>query len=121
MAEQNVTNLAKQLKYTGKGYLDFKAQPANTLEELKERLKNNNELKLGMTVTVLNVDTDNVPVDYWYFHPFNEVTGEFDYDAAPDWYPKVNGGKTGDELFWEDGAASITDPDFEAWKDEGVE
>ena len=121
MAEANVTNMTKQLKYTGKGYLDYKMQPVNTVAELLEKFKNRNELKLGMTVTVLNENGDNVPVDYWYYHPFDDVTGTFDVTAPPDWYPKVYEGQIGGDIYWEDGAASIYDPDFEAWKDDGIE
>ena len=119
MADANVTNMTKQLKYTGKGYLDNKMQPLDTLAELRAKFTNRNELKLGMVVTVLNTDTDNKPIDYWYYHPYNEVTGEYDMTAAPNWYPKP-GSEVGRSLYWEDGA-EMTDPDFEAWKDAGVE
>ena len=121
MAEANVTNMTKQLKYTGKGYLDNKMQPLNTLAELEAKFTNRNELKLGMVVTVLNTDTDNVPVDYWYYHPYNEETGTFNMSAAPDWYPKVYpGGAVSGDIFWQDGAAPGS-ADFEAWKDGGIE
>lgn len=119
MADANVTNMTKQLKYTGKGYLDNKMQPLDTLAELRAKFTNRNELKLGMVVTVLNTDTDNKPIDYWYYHPYNEVTGEYDMSAAPNWYPKP-GSEVGGSLYWEDGA-EMTDPDFEAWKDAGIE
>ena len=39
--------------------------------------------------------------------------------AAPNWYPKP-GSEVGGALYWEDGA-EMTDPDFEAWKDAGIE
>ena len=58
-----VTNMTKQLRYTGKGYLDYKMQPVNTVAELTSKFTSINELKLGMVVTVLNTDSDNVPVD----------------------------------------------------------
>ena len=54
MADPKVTNMTKQLKYTGKGYLDYKMQPVDTVAELNSKFTNKNELKLGMTVTVLN-------------------------------------------------------------------
>ena len=121
MAEANVTNLTKQIKFTGKGYLDYKMQPVNTVAELKEKLVNWNELKLGLTVTVLNEEGDNMPKDYWYYYPFDDVSGKFDTTVPPDWYPKIYGGETGGDLFWVDGAESIYSPDFEAWKDAGIE
>jgi len=121
MADANVTNMTKQLKYTGKGYLDYKMQPVNTVAELNDKFKNNNELKLGLVVTVLNGGGAGVPVDYWYYHPYDEVTGTYDTTAAPLWYPKRYPGEAGEGIiYWEDGAA-YGDPDYEAWKDEGVE
>ena len=121
MATANVTNMTKQLKYTGKGYLDYKMQPVDTVAELREKFTNRNELKLGLTVTVLNPNGDNVPVDYWYYHPYNEETGTYNMSAQPDWYPKVYpGGAVPGELYWEDGAA-MGSADFEAWKDAGIE
>ena len=119
MADANVTNMTKQLKYTGKGYLDYKMQPVNTFAELENKFKNNNELKLGMVVTVLNTDTDNIPVDYWYYHPYDDVSRAFDITTPPSWYPKPSG-QIGSGLYWEDGA-EMSDPDFEGWKDEGIE
>lgn len=121
MADANVTNMTKQLKFTGKGYLDYKMQPVNTVAELNEKFKNNNELKLGMVVTVLNGGGPNVPVDYWYYHPYNEATGTYDTSTPPSWQPKRYPGSGSGEIYWEDGAATITDPDFEAWKDSGIE
>lgn len=117
-----VTNVTSQIKYTGKGYLDHKMQPVNTVAELKAKFTNKNELKLGMVVTVLNENGDNVPVDYWYYHPYYEATGTYDMTAAPDWYPKVYPGGSGEpgEIYWEDGAP-MSSPDFEEWKDAGIE
>lgn len=121
MADASVTNMTKQLKYTGKGYLDYKMQPVNTVAELKSKFTNKNELKLGMVVTVLNQNGDNIPVDYWYYHPYDEETGTYNTSAAPDWYPKVYPGSSeGGEVFWEDGAAPGS-ADYEAWKDGGIE
>ena len=121
MATPNVANITKQHKYTGKGYLDYKMQPVDTVEELKSKFSNRNELKLGLTVTVLNPGGDNVPADYWYYYPFNDETGTFDTTAFPGWYPKVIEGQTGGDLFWIDGVASADAPDYEAWKDAGIE
>ena len=61
MAE--ATNMTSQLKYTGKGYLDYKMQPVSTLAELKEKFKKTSEVKLGLTVTVLNGGGTNIPLD----------------------------------------------------------
>ena len=119
MADANVTNLTKQLKYTGKGYLDNKMQPVDTVSELNSKFTNRNELKLGMVVTVLNGGGANIPVDYWYYYPYNEATESYDTSVAPSWQPKVYPGK-GSSLYWEDGA-EMSDPDFEAWKDAGIE
>lgn len=121
MATANVTNMTKQLKFTGKGYLDYKMQPVETVEELNDKFKNNNELKLGLTVTVLNGAGENVPLDYWYYFPFDDETGTFDTSVPPVWCPKVNGGQTGGDIFWQDGGESTSSPDFEAWKDAGIE
>lgn len=121
MADANVTNLTKQLKYTGKGYLDNKMQPVNTVAELKSKFTKKNELTLGMVVTVLNPDGDNKPVDYWYYHPYNEETETYDMSAAPDWYPKnYPGGGGPGEIYWQDGAEPGT-AGYEAWKDAGIE
>ena len=121
MADPKVTDMTKQFKYTGKGYLDNKMQPVDTVAELKSKFVKKNELKLGLVVTVLNPDGDNKPVDYWYYHPYDEATGTYDTSAAPDWYPKpyLGSGGTGD-IFWQDGAASGT-AGYEAWKDAGIE
>ena len=116
-----VTNMTKQLRYTGKGYLDYKMQPVNTVAELTSKFTSINELKLGMVVTVLNTDSDNVPVDYWYYYPYNEETGTYDTSATPVWYPKnyPGGGSGPGEIYWEDGAAPGT-AGYEAWKDGGI-
>ena len=113
------TNMTSQLKYTGKGYLDYKTQPVSTVAELKDKLKKTSELKLGMTVTVLNGDGTNTPVDYWYYYPYDEETETFDTTRPANWYPKrytADGGK----IYWEDGAEPGS-ADFEAWKDAGIE
>ena len=111
------TNMTKQLKYTGKGYIDYKMQPVDTVAELKEKFKNNNELKLGLTVTVLNNDGDNVPVDYWYYFPYNDETESFDTSVAPNWYPKIINASGSGRVLWEDGGEGA---DFEAWKEDCV-
>ena len=94
---------------------------ATTVAELKSKFVKKNELKLGLVVTVLNPDGDNKPVDYWYYHPYDETTESYDTTAAPDWYPKPypGSGGTGD-IFWQDGAAPGT-AGYEAWKDAGIE
>lgn len=121
MAEANVTNLTKQLKYTGKGYIDNKMQPVNTVAELKSKFTKKNELTLGLVVTVLNPDGDNKPVDYWYYHPYDEATDTYDMSAAPDWYPKnYPGGAGPGEIYWQDGGEPGA-ADYEAWKDAGIE
>lgn len=122
MATASVTNMTKQLKYTGKGYLDYKMQPVNTVAELTSKFTNKNELKLGMVVTVLNGGGANIPVDYWYYYPYNEETEQYDTTVQPAWYPKVYpGGESGPgEIYWQDGAEPGS-ADFEAWKDQGIE
>ena len=118
MADPKVTDMTKQFKYTGKGYLDNKMQPVDTVAELKSKFVKKNELKLGLVVTVLNPDGDNKPVDYWYYHPYDEATGTYDTSAAPDWYPKNYNGSG--KICWEDGGEP-TAADYEAWKDAGIE
>lgn len=55
-----IINYTDQLKYTGKGYLDAKMMPVNTVDDLKAiSLTQRFE---GFTVTVLN---DGNPQDYW--------------------------------------------------------
>lgn len=122
MADPNVTNMTKQLKYTGKGYLDYKMQPVDTVAELRAKFTNRNELKLGLTVTVLNANGDNKPVDYWYYHPYNEETETYNMSVPPDWYPKVfpGGGSGPGEIYWQDGGEPGA-ADYEAWKDAGIE
>lgn len=117
-----VTNMTKQLKYTGEGYLDYKMQPVSTVAELTSKFTNRNELKLGMTVTVINGGGPNVPVDYWYYYPYDEETGTYDTSAVPSWHPKVypGGGSGPGDIFWEDGGEPGT-VEYEAWKDAGVE
>lgn len=119
MAEANVTNMTKQLKYTGKGYLDNKTQPVETVAELKAKFTNRNELKLGMVVTVLNEGGEHNPVDYWYYYPYDEETGTYDTSVAPGWNPKIYPGN-GAQLFWEDGGEPGS-ADYETWKDSGIE
>ena len=72
-----------------------------------------------MVVTVLNGGGANIPVDYWYYYPYDEATESYDTSVAPSWQPKVYPGN-GSGLYWEDGA-EMSDPDFEAWKDAGIE
>ena len=122
MADAKTTNMTKQLKYTGKGYLDYKMQPVGTLAELNSKFTNRNELKLGIVVTVLNGGGENIPVDYWYYYPYDEATGTFDTSVAPSWQPKVypGSGSGPGEIFWEDGGEPGT-AEYEAWKDGGIE
>lgn len=118
-----VTNMTKQLKYTGEGYLDYKMQPVNTVAELTSKFTSQSELKLGMVVTVLNGGGTNVPVDYWYYYPYDEETETYNTSVPPSWQPKVypgDGGSVAGDIYWEDGAAPGT-ADYEAWKDEGIE
>ena len=119
MASEAVS-MTNQLKFTGKGYLDYKMQPVNTVSELSSKFISS-ELKPGMVVTVLNENGDNVPCDYWYYYPYDEETGTYDKTQRPTWYPKIYpGGGEGGEIFWQDGAAPGTQG-YEAWKDEGIE
>ena len=122
MADANVTNMTKQLKYAGKGYLDYKMQPVNTVAELNAKFTNRNELKLGMVVTVLNGGGENIPVDYWYYYPYDEETKTYDTSVTPSWQPKVYPGGSSEpaEIFWEDGGEPGT-AEYEAWKDNGIE
>lgn len=122
MADAKVTNLTKQLKYTGKGYIDNKMQPVETVAELESKFAKKNELTLGLVVTVLNPNGDDKPVDYWYYYPYDATTEEYDTTAEPNWYPKeYPGGSAGPgEVYWEDGGEPGT-VDFEAWKDAGIE
>lgn len=114
--------MTKQLKYTGEGYLDYKMQPVNTVAELTSKFTSQSELKLGMAVTVLNGGGTNVPVDYWYYYPYDETTGTYDTSVAPSWQPKVYpGGAAGPgDIYWQDGGEPGA-ADFEAWKDAGIE
>lgn len=122
MADAKVTNLTKQLKYTGKGYLDNKMQPVETVAELNSKFTNKNELKLGMVVTVLNGGGTNIPVDYWYYYPYDEETKTYNTSVAPSWLPKVYPGDESahGDIFWEDGGEPGS-AEYEAWKDAGVE
>lgn len=116
------SNITQQLRYTGKGYVDEKMQPLNNVSDLNTKFKNNNELKLGLTVTILNGGGPNIPVDYWYYYPYNEETGTFDTTAPANWYPKIFSFTGGEgEIYWEDGGESPASADFEAWKDGGIE
>lgn len=114
-----ISDIAKQLKYTGPGYVDDKLQPVKNVSDLHTKFKSESELKLGMTVVVLNGGGTNVPLDYWYYFPYNEETETYDTSVAPDWHPKIYKGSEGGEIFWQDGAEPGT-ADFEAWKDEGI-
>ena len=115
-----ISDIAKQLKYTGPGYVDDKLQPVKNVADLHTKFKSESELKLGMTVVVLNGGGINIPVDYWYYYPYNEETEQFNTSVPPSWYPKVYDGTGAGDIFWEDGAEPGT-ADFEAWKDGGIE
>ena len=55
-----IINYTNQLKYTGKGYLDAKMMPVETVDDLKKiSLTQRFE---GLTITVLN---NGNPQDYW--------------------------------------------------------
>jgi hypothetical protein len=114
------TSMTTQLKYAGKGYIDYKMQPVNTVAELKEKMKKTSELKLGLVVTVLNENGDNVPSDYWYYYPYNPETETFDKTKPANWYPKIYPGTGIEENFWEDGGEPGA-ADYEAWKYGGLE
>ena len=116
-----VTNMTKQFKYTGEGYLDYKMQPVKTVAELSSKFITS-ELKLGMVVTVINGGGPNVPVDYWYYYPYDEATETYDTSVAPSWHPKQypGGGSGPGEIYWQDGGEPGT-ADYEAWKDAGIE
>ena len=55
-----IINYSDQLKYTGKGYIDAKMMPVNTVDDLK-KIPITQRFE-GFTVTVLN---GGDPVDYW--------------------------------------------------------
>lgn len=57
-----VKSYASQLEYVGKGYLDAKMQPVNTVEDLSRIPRS--ERFIGLTVTVLD-DGSGEPHDYW--------------------------------------------------------
>lgn len=72
-----IINYTDQLKYTGRGYLDAKMMPVNTVDDLKNiSLTQRFE---GLTITVLN---DGNPQDYWLV---GGITNKC-------WIPKTNGG-----------------------------
>ena len=57
-----IINYTDQLKYAGRGYLDAKMMPVQTVDDLKAiSLTQRFE---GLTITVLN-DGDGIPHDYW--------------------------------------------------------
>lgn len=55
-----IINYSDQLKYTGKGYIDAKMTPVETVDDLK-KIPITQRFE-GFTVTVLN---DGKPQDYW--------------------------------------------------------
>ena len=59
----SIINNTDQIKYTGKGYLDAKMQPVNTLGELINIPRA--QRFIGLTVTVLDDGRGLGPVDYW--------------------------------------------------------
>lgn len=72
-----IINYTDQIKYTGKGYLDAKIMPVNSVDDLKTiSLTQRFE---GLTITVLN---NGNPQDYWLV---GGITNKC-------WIPKTNGG-----------------------------
>lgn len=92
-----VINYTDQIKYTGKGYLDAKMMPVNTVEDLKKiSLTQRFE---GLTITVLNNGT---PEEYWLV---GGITNNH-------WIPKKNGNDYKDlRLLLEDGFLKLMDGD----------
>ena len=72
-----IINYTDQVKYTGKGYLDAKMMPVNSVDDLKKiSLTQRFE---GLTITVLN---NGSPMDYW-------LVGGITNSC---WIPKTTGG-----------------------------
>ena len=90
-----IINYTDQLKYAGKGYLDSKLMPVNTVDDLKSfPLTQRFE---GFTVTVLN---NGNPQEYWLV---GGITNK-------NWVQKTNGGKYSDlKLILENGFLKLVD------------
>lgn len=56
-------NYSDQLNYIGKGYIDAKMQPVNTLSDLANIPRS--QRFLGLTITVLDDGNGLGPKDYW--------------------------------------------------------
>ena len=61
-----------QLVYSGKGYIDAKMQPVNTLYDLNKIPRT--QRFIGLTITVLNDGIHNQPTDYWIKDKSNKWT-----------------------------------------------
>lgn len=92
-----IINYTDQLKYAGKGYLDAKMMPVNTVDDLKSiSLTQRFE---GLTVTVLN---NGKPQDYWLI---GGITNN-------NWIPKNPAGNYNElRLVLEDGFLKLMDGD----------
>ena len=89
-----IINYTNQLKYTGKGYLDAKMMPVETVDDLKKiSLTQRFE---GLTITVLN---NGNPQDYWLV---GGTTNKY-------WVPKTD--NTNLRLILEDGFLKLLDGD----------
>lgn len=89
-----IINYTNQLKYTGKGYLDAKMMPVETVDDLKKiSLTQRFE---GLTITVLN---NGNPQDYWLV---GGTTNKY-------WVPKTD--NTNLRLILEDGFLKLFDGD----------
>ena len=93
----SVINYSDQLKYTGKGYLDAKMMPVNTIDDLK-KIPITQRFE-GFTVTVLN---NGNPKDYWLV---GGVANKY-------WVPKTIDGNHKDlRLILEEGFLKLYDND----------
>ena len=92
-----IINYTDQLKYAGKGYLDAKMMPVNTVDDLKSiSLTQRFE---GLTITVLN---NGKPQDYWLV---GGITNN-------NWVPKTVAGDYSElRLVLEDGFLKLMDGD----------
>lgn len=92
-----IINYTDQLKYAGKGYLDAKMMPVNTVDDLKSiSLTQRFE---GLTITVLN---NGKPQDYWLI---GGITNN-------NWIPKTAAGNYNElRLVLEDGFLKLMDGD----------
>lgn len=92
-----IINYSDQLKYTGRGYIDAKMMPVQTVEDLKE-IPITQRFE-GYTVTVLN---DGNPQDYWLI---GGVANKY-------WVPKtINGNHKDLKLILEEGFLKLHDND----------